>query len=135
MYDNFEKDLDDAIEKWPDQVGQYEWDKALPHINGLNMRNRIINKLIKDDYLMQMPGNTGVAYYYLTPDGFEVKRNITENGYVAQKRKAKEKEERENATFHMTKENLLWSRRTTIILLASLLVTILSIILKVINII
>src|SRR5437899_2064120 len=100
MNNNFEKDLDEAIKKWPENVVYYTWEEVFKDEYGKNMKLHLLNRLA-DDKLIKSNGADG---YCLTSQGYDVKRNIEANGYVAQRKKEREKEEREITLFHLSKQ-------------------------------
>src|SRR3954470_19950658 len=101
MDTTFERDLDDSIKKWPDEAGYFSWEDVYKQHWGNNMTARILNRFIDDKLLKP---NASVATYSLTSEGYEVKRNNDEKGYVARKIKNKEKEDREMELFQLSKQ-------------------------------
>lgn len=125
MNTDFEKILDDVLRKWKDSVGNYPWEEMFGGSYGNDVKLHVLNRLSKDG-LMKQVNNGTVAMFGLTPEGYDVKRNIDLVGYVAQKIKSKEKEEREIQLFHLSKKNLQWTIISAIIFFATLIVTIIS---------
>ncbi len=125
MNQDFEKLLDHVIAKWPDAPGSYNFDEVLKGEFGTKDRLHLIRKFTDDETMIQQGG-----LYSLTVKGHEIQRNLSGKGYVAMRNKETQKESREEESFKIIKSNLLWTKISAIIFFATLLATIIGILIS-----